>query len=39
MPMGGWTEGETEGRAKDLGLFRDYAIAPKNKAQKERKLK
>jgi hypothetical protein len=39
MPMGGRTEGQTERRAKDIGVFRDYAIAPKKKAQNERKLK
>jgi hypothetical protein len=35
MSMGGRTEGETEGRAKDIGVFPDYAIARKKKAQKE----
>jgi len=32
MPMGGRTEGEAEGRARGIGVFRDYAIAPKKKA-------
>jgi len=28
----GRTEVETEGRARDIGVFRDYAIVPKKKA-------
>jgi hypothetical protein len=37
--MGGRAEGQTEGRAKVIGVFRDYAIVPKKKAQNKRKPK
>ena len=32
MHVDGRTEGEAEGRARDIDVFRDYAIAPKKKA-------